>query len=87
MDDIPTIENKEQFDNYFKVENRKLGPGGFGAVYPVLDKKCFTVAAVKRILTDKHNDNEVRILFLLKFNVGAVSILKFTCYIQHLTID
>ena len=85
MDDIPTIENKEQFDNYFKVENRKLGPGRFGAVYPVLEGK-YTVAAVKQIAKAKHNENEVRILFLLKFNVGAVSILKFTCYMQHLII-
>ena len=55
-------------------------------VYPVLDKEYFTVAAVKQIAKAKHNENEVRILFLLKFNVGAVSILKFTCYIQHLII-
>ena len=87
MDDFSTIKNKEQFDKYLKVANNKLGKGGYGVVYPVLDKEYFTVAAVKQIAKAKHNDNEVRILFLLKFNVWGSLDAKFTSYIQHLTID
>ena len=85
MFDYSKINNKEQFDEHFKVGNHKLGDGGFGAVYPVLDNEYFTVAAVKRILTDKHNDNEVRILFLLKFNVGGS--LDPKIYMSHSTFN
>ena len=84
MFDFSTIENEEQLNKYFEVGKHKLSKGAFGAVYPVWDKKI-PVAAVKRIAKAKHKDNEVRILFLLKFKVGGS--LDTKIYMLHSTIN